>query len=82
MRYSSKQQEFFAERGRVKVYKDCYPSSVGGDYYEYRIVNPSGGYVIKTNKQEAISLAKNIAVKGRYAFNPLFDYEERICSDE
>jgi len=73
MRYNSQRQEFFADNGRVLVTKEMYESG----YYEYVVRVPNGQVEIKTSKREAIDTAKAIAYRSEFAFNPIFDYEEK-----
>lgn len=75
MRYSSKRQEQFAYRGRLKVYKVALSSQIHG--YEVHLVTDMARVVLKNgvNKRALIAFAKRYAQAHDLAFNPLFDDE-------
>lgn len=76
MRYSSKLQEKFAERGRIKVIqKVC---AVSG-YTKYVVKVPGKGDAYSDpNRFFAIEAAKKFAQSFLFAFNPRDDYKREI----
>jgi hypothetical protein len=73
MRYNSQRQEFFASNGRVTVTKEIYSSG----FYEYVVKTPTNICFRKTSQKSAEVLAKKFAYQYEFAFNPIFDYDER-----
>jgi hypothetical protein len=76
MRYSSKRQEQFADRGRVTVIKLTYSSG----FVEYIVDSPAYRDTNVPSKKRAEEIAKRLAVAEDLAYHPLFDYKETRAS--